>query len=86
MRVGQARELIGQAVTDAVRAGFAVWFDAMDYATHPAPPPAFQAGRERAGHDASRIPEVSAARVESRITDGEPGVFFTYCAFSFVLR
>ncbi|MGW3061754.1 hypothetical protein ACWC98_38445 [Streptomyces goshikiensis] len=78
MRVGQARELIGQAVTDAVRAGFTAWYDAMDYATHPAPPPAFQAGRERAGHDASRVPHVPAARVESRITDAEPGMFFTY--------
>ncbi|MEV6583681.1 hypothetical protein AB0M92_36710 [Streptomyces sp. NPDC051582] len=80
MKVGQARELIGQAVTDAVRSGFANWFKTMDYATHPAPPPQFRAGRERAGHDASRVPEVPAARVESRITDGEPGMFFTYKA------
>lgn len=49
MRVGQARELIGQAVTDAVRSGFADWFKTMDYATHPAPPPGFRAGRERDG-------------------------------------
>lgn len=37
MRVGHARELIGQAVTDAVRSGFEAWFNDMDYATHPAP-------------------------------------------------
>ncbi|MFD8982455.1 hypothetical protein [Streptomyces sp. NPDC059564] len=78
MRVGQARELIGQVVMDAVRSGFAAWFDDMDYVTHPDPPPGFRAGCESAGHDASRVPEVPAARVESRITDGEPGMFFTY--------
>ncbi|WP_406116636.1 hypothetical protein OG572_42700 [Streptomyces virginiae] len=78
MRVGQARELIGQAVTDAVRSGFATWFDDMDYATHPAPPPAFKAGRELAGHDASCVPEVRPARVESTITDDDPKMFFTY--------
>lgn len=76
--VGQARELIGRAVTDAVRSGFEAWFNDMDYATHPDPPPAFRAGRERAGHDVSRVPEVPAARVESRVTEGEPGVLFTY--------
>ena len=75
---GRARELIGRAVTDAVRSGSTAWFDDMDYATHPDPSPAFQAGRERAGHDASRVPEVPAARVESRVTDGKPGVVFTY--------
>ncbi|UQW99259.1 hypothetical protein [Streptomyces sp. RerS4] len=30
------------------------------------------------GHDASRVPEVPAARVESRVADGEPGMFFTH--------
>ncbi|MFG2489080.1 hypothetical protein ACGFSI_40855 [Streptomyces virginiae] len=78
MRVGQARELIGQVVTDAVRSGFEAWFDDMDYATHPAPTPAFRAGRESAGHDASRVPEVPRARVESEVTDDEPKVFFTF--------
>lgn len=78
MRVGEARELIGQAVTEAVRAGFAAWYRDMEYQAHSAPAPAFCAGRERAGPDASRIPEVPMARVESRATEGEPGVFFTY--------
>ncbi|GAA2639223.1 hypothetical protein GCM10010425_48970 [Streptomyces spororaveus] len=78
VRVGQARELIGKAVTDAVRGGFEAWFDDMDYAAHPAPTPAFKAGRERTGHDASRVPEVPLARVESTVTGDDPKVFFTY--------
>ncbi|WP_406737143.1 hypothetical protein OG365_00160 [Streptomyces sp. NBC_00853] len=76
--MGQARELIGRVVTDAVRSGFAAWFNDMGYAEHPDPPPAFRAGRERAGHDASRVPEVPAARVESTVTDGEPGIVFSF--------
>ncbi|MFF2788939.1 hypothetical protein ACFVT6_19575 [Streptomyces sp. NPDC058049] len=75
---GAGEGLIGQAVTDAVRSGFATRFNDMGYAEHPDPPPTFRAGSERAGHDASRVPEVPQAWVESAITDGEAGIAFSY--------
>ncbi|UKZ02604.1 hypothetical protein BOQ63_000255 (plasmid) [Streptomyces viridifaciens] len=80
MRVGEAREWIGEAVVGAVRAGFARDHEMMGYAERPAPEPAFKAGRERAGHDSSRVPEVPKALVESWTTDDTPGMFFTYKA------
>ncbi|WBP91376.1 hypothetical protein [Kitasatospora cathayae] len=70
MRVAEARELIGEAMVGAVRAGFAWEHEHFRYAEHPAPEPAFKAGRERAGHDSSRVPEVPTAIVESHVTDG----------------
>lgn len=63
-------------MTDAVRSGFVPWFNDMDYATNPDPLSAFRAGRERAGHDASRVPETPPAPVESTVTDGEPAIAF----------
>lgn len=78
MKVGEARELIGEAVVGAVRAGFAHDYEAMGYAQHPAPEPAFKAGRDRSGHDSSRVPEVPAAVVESMITDDSPGMRFSH--------
>ncbi|MGC0319286.1 hypothetical protein QBC98_007811 [Kitasatospora acidiphila] len=49
MKVGEARELIGEAVVGAVRAGFAHDYEAMGYAQHPAPEPASRpAGTGRA--------------------------------------
>jgi hypothetical protein len=78
VKVGEAREWIGEAVVGAVRAGFAREYEAMRYAEHPAPEPAFKAGRDRAGHDSSRVPQVPKAEVESTITDGTPGMSFTH--------
>ncbi len=76
MRVGEAREWIGEAVVGAVRAGFARDHETMGYAERPAPEPAFKTGRERAGHDSSRVPEVSKALGASWTTDDTPGMFF----------
>ncbi|MGF1427500.1 hypothetical protein [Kitasatospora sp. LaBMicrA B282] len=78
MRVAEARELIGEAVVASVRAGFAAWYREMNYAQHPAGPPAFQAVRDPAGHDASQVPDVAKAEVESQLTEGMPHMFFTY--------
>ncbi|MFJ1708520.1 hypothetical protein [Kitasatospora sp. NPDC088346] len=78
MRVGEARELIGEAVVRAVREGFAREHEEMGYAERPAPAPAFTAGRHRAGHDSSTVPRVPPARVESCITDHTPGLWFSF--------
>ncbi|KRB66413.1 MULTISPECIES: hypothetical protein [unclassified Kitasatospora] len=78
VKVGEARKLIGETVVSAVRAGFTCEHEEMRYAERPAPPPAFQAGREKAGHDSSRVPALAAAEVESSITDSEPGMWFSY--------
>ena len=78
VKVGEARKLIGETVVNAVRAGFTREHEQMGYAERPAPSPAFRAGKAKAGHDSSRVPDVPDADVESSPTDGTPGMWFSY--------
>jgi hypothetical protein len=71
MRIAEARSAIAEAVSRTVERGFAADHSQLEYASRRVGRPSFCAGDNAAGHDASKVPEVPAAIVETCLV--QPG-------------